>query len=304
MSPYTTNSRFGDINGDGLTDIIDNHDSTRKAYINKGDDTGWEENAAYVVPADFYFDGSWVIDMNKDGLDDLLISVATSTTVNKVYINKGDGTGWEYEPSWVFSDTLLHDGADNGTRLADVTNDGYADQITSITDEAHSPGVRRMRINNGDGTGWGSYVTIAIPKDFSYYGNEKGLRFADVTGDGILDLVELLCDSNTVKNIYTNTGAYSSSVNHPDLLSNITSAIGEQTEVSYLTTPLYKDENNALYNPNLPLVINTVRISGPMTDSAPYPRPPTRTATENIISRIRCTENLLALRRRRRRIPG
>ena len=68
-----------------------------------------------------------------------------------------------------------------------------------------------------------------------------------------------LCDSNTVKNVYTNTGAYSSSVNHPDLLSNITSATGEQTEVSYLTTPLYKDENNALYNPNLPLVINTVR---------------------------------------------
>ena len=72
---YTSNTRFGDINGDGLTDIIDNHDSTRKAYINKGDNTGWEENTAYVVPADFYFDGSWVIDMNKDGLDDLFISV-------------------------------------------------------------------------------------------------------------------------------------------------------------------------------------------------------------------------------------
>ena len=48
----------------------------------------------------------------------------------------------------------------------------------------------RMRINNGDGTGWGDYVNITIPKDFADYGNEMGLRFADVTGDGILDLVE------------------------------------------------------------------------------------------------------------------
>ena len=42
-----------------------------------------------------------VIDVNKDGLDDLVISAATSSSQKKVYINKGDGTGWEYDANYV-----------------------------------------------------------------------------------------------------------------------------------------------------------------------------------------------------------
>jgi FG-GAP-like repeat/Salmonella virulence plasmid 65kDa B protein len=134
VPPHLSDVRFGDINGDGLTDLIDNHDATRRAYINRGNNTGWEEDTDYVVPADFYEEGSWVMDMNKDGLDDLVVSVGTSTgSVSKVYLNKGDGTGWEHSANYVFEDGLVDTGADTGNRLADVNNDGYPDMVQSLT---------------------------------------------------------------------------------------------------------------------------------------------------------------------------
>ena len=82
----------------------------------------------------------------------------------------------------------------------------------------------------------------------------------DVTGDGILDLVQALCyNSSNLRGIYTNDGDYTDTINYPDVLTNITSATGEGIEVKYLTSPLYKNANNNLLNPNLAQVLNTVR---------------------------------------------
>ena len=213
----------------------------------------------YVVPAAFYSAGSAVVDVNKDGLDDLFIAVATSSAETKVYINKGDGTGWEYDSHYSIPTYLEVSNGDPGTRLADVTNDGYPDIIMSRSDGTYPSGIRKVYVNNGDGTGWSDYGSVTIPIDFASYGKEQGVRLADMTGDGVLDLVRSVCDSSNLKGVYPNDGDFSDTINHPDTLTSITSATGEQTEIKYLTTPLYKDENNALYNPNLPLVINTVR---------------------------------------------
>jgi RHS repeat-associated protein len=261
---YLTRVRFGDVNGDGLTDLVDSHDSVRRVYMNNGDDTGWQEDTGYVVPADFYFDGGMVIDVNKDGLDDLFISISTTTGtgVSKVYINKGDGTGWDYDPRYSIPVYLVDSSGDPGARLADVTNDGYPDIILSRSDDTWPSGIRRVYVNNGDGTGWSDYGSVTIPIDFASYGGEMGVRLMDVTGDGVLDLVQAVCNAgggNHTKGIYLNDGDFSDTINYPDTLTSVTSATGEETEVKYLTTPLYKDENDALYNPNLPLVINTVR---------------------------------------------
>ena len=259
IPPLTRHVKFGDVNGDGLTDLLDNHDNVRKVYINQGDGTGWEEDTNFVVPAAFYSAGSALVDVNKDGLDDLFIAVATSSAETKVYINKGDGTGWEYDSHYSIPTYLEDSSGDPGTRLADVTNDGYPDIIMSRSDGTYPSGIRKVYVNNGDGTGWSDYGSVTIPIDFASYGKEKGVRLADMTGDGVLDLVRSVCDSSNLKGVYLNDGDFSDTINHPDTLTSITSATGEQTEVKYLTTPLYKDENNALYNPNLPLIINTVR---------------------------------------------
>lgn len=261
ISPYLTNVKFGDINGDGLVDLVDNHDVVRKAYINKGDDTGWEEETSYVVPEGFYSAGSLLADVNKDNLDDLIISVSTTSGVgySKAYINKGDGTGWLEDPRYSFPSYFSDVTGDPGTRLVDVTNDGYPDIVLSRTDSIHESGIRKIYVNNGDGTGWSDYGAVTIPVNFASYGKEQGVRLTDLTGDGVLDLVQAVCDTTTIKKVFLNDGDYVDTVNYPDTLTRITSATGEVTDVKYLTTPLYTDENDALYNPNLPLVINTVR---------------------------------------------
>jgi hypothetical protein len=262
IPPYLSNVKFGDVNGDGLTDLLDNHDNVRKVYINDGDDTGWTEDTNYIVPAAFYSGGSMLVDVNKDGLDDLFIAVATSSPETNVYINKGDGTGWEYDSRYIIPTYLEDSSGDPGTRLADVTNDGYPDIILSRSDDTHPSGIRKVYVNNGDGTGWTDYGSVTIPVDFALYGGEMGVRLMDVTGDGIPDLVQSVCNAgggNHTKGIYVNDGDFSDSINYPDTLTGITSATGEEIEVKYLTTPLYKNQNNALYNPNLPLVLNTAR---------------------------------------------
>ena len=153
---------------------------------------------------------------------------------------------------------LVDSTGDPGSRLADVTNDGYPDIIMSRSDDTWPSGIRKVYVNNGDGTGWSNIGSVTIPIDFASYGIETGVRLMDVTGDGVLDLVQSACRSSNLKGIYPNDGDFTDSINYPDTLTGITSATGEQIEVKYLTSPLYKDGNNALYNPNLPLVINTV----------------------------------------------
>jgi Insecticide toxin TcdB middle/N-terminal region/FG-GAP-like repeat len=252
---FYDNVFFGDVNGDGLTDFIQGDASAgRSVYTNRADGTGWWEDSDYVVPLDFSALGTRVADVNNDGLVDIIVSISTSTSFKKVYINKGDGTGWEEDSNYSIPVHFEVDGEDQGVRIADVTNDGYPDIIIS------KPGNQSVYVNKGDGTGWSSYGTVSIPGNFvDSGGHENGFRFADVTGDGILDLVKAVCDDEDVKGVYLNDGDFSDTINYPDSLTNITTATGEGVEVKYLTSPLYKDGSGNLLNPELPLVLNTVR---------------------------------------------
>ena len=48
------------------------------------------------------------------------------------------------------------------------------------------------------------YGSVTIPVDFvTTNGGEMGVRLMDVTGDGVLDLAQAVCDDTTLKGIYT-----------------------------------------------------------------------------------------------------
>lgn len=259
--------RFGDVNGDGLTDIIQaygNGTTSRKVYIHQGDGTGWVEDSNYVVPIVFQTtrtdnNGGDVADVNRDGLADLIIAVSTSTSQMKVFINKGDGTGWTHDVNYVVPTEIVKNGETQGVRIVDVTNDGYPDFVLSDTDTNDPSGIRKVYVNNGNGTGWSDYGSVTIPGDFQYYGKDMGYRFMDINGDGIQDLLEgYLSGGATRRNVYINSGNFSDTINYPDSLTSITSPLGGKVEVKYLTTPLYKS-SGSIDNPRLPLTINTVR---------------------------------------------
>jgi hypothetical protein len=103
-------------------------------------------------------------DFNGDGLDDALIE-------NRLQFNLGGRFGAPIEvPVGV-----------TGARLADFNRDGFADMITNYHQRGDGP--EHLLVGNGAG----GFTGV----DFSREGG-RVIQAADVTGDGIIDLVQLL----------------------------------------------------------------------------------------------------------------
>jgi hypothetical protein len=51
---FTQGVQFGDVNGDGLTDLVQTYAQGGGVYINQGNDTGWVDDSNYTVPNVFH----------------------------------------------------------------------------------------------------------------------------------------------------------------------------------------------------------------------------------------------------------
>lgn len=150
--------RFADLNGDGLTDVLRSiqpettSESTgslggysgiplswfKKAYINTGN--GWQESTAYT-PSVYFVDhtgmplndGIQFLDVNGDGLDDMIYGHRTEANPNygttTVAINTGSGFSTGLFPSIPTPLTFGNDWADNGLRFVDIDYDGLLDAV-------------------------------------------------------------------------------------------------------------------------------------------------------------------------------
>ncbi|MFA6306294.1 MAG: FG-GAP-like repeat-containing protein [Patescibacteria group bacterium] len=319
MPVYSTNQysndlgvRIADVNGDGLADILQSTESENKVYIKSGSDTGWIYDSNYTIPEDFIFSGYKdagvrLVDVNGDGLTDIIF--ARDNQTKKVYINDGDGTGWtennNYKIPGSHTSFVSYRGEDMGVRLLDANGDGLVDILRSIN------GTREVYINKGDGTGWFYAGIGGFALDFaSNIGYDNGVRFADVNGDGLIDMLRSYDGSYAV---YINQGVLSGSWvldagyiipvdfigvnaygrfdngarladvngdglddilysrngqtkkvyisdNHKaDLLSQINHSKGAETKIYYKGSPGYLDSFGNILNPNLPIVMQTVK---------------------------------------------
>ncbi|MCI0556347.1 MAG: FG-GAP-like repeat-containing protein, partial [Anaerolineae bacterium] len=204
--------RIADVNGDGLVDLL----GGGSVYINDGDGTGWTVDVNYILPINFATtlglnNGAQVDDINGDGFADIIVSYYHSidhTQTKKVYINNGDGTGWTEDTSWNIPFFLVEKyyGYDkNATHIVDINGDGFPDAIQSAFHDPDNTEIKVVYLNNGDGTGWTEDTNWTIPVYFfeQYNQSDQGTRFADVNGDGLVDLME---GRGTAKNIYINNG--------------------------------------------------------------------------------------------------
>lgn len=147
--------------------------------------------------------GTRLGEANGDGLVDFLrYDNLADISEKKVYTSTGGG--WVYDANLNIPNesTFGNGSVDTGTRLLDVDADGLIDIVRA------GWGTSTVYINKGDGTGWSASSSWVLPVSFTNLNGttDYGVRFGDVNGDGLIDMVQALNGSSTGSNVYINSG--------------------------------------------------------------------------------------------------
>jgi hypothetical protein len=158
----------GDLNGDGISDLLVGTAGGGKAYIYFGTSPMFAPTAPSVTfsataSTNFGFGVAQIGDIDGDGIPDIAIS--DPTTAVKIYIYKGR-TAWptaltEADANYVISTDASYAGSQFGqvmARLGDFDGDGVNDFALGVP--GYSSRTGRVVIVKGKATGFGS---IALP---------------------------------------------------------------------------------------------------------------------------------------------
>jgi YD repeat-containing protein len=226
-SPVERGTRFIDVNSDGKADLIRGWEddvagtSTKAIWLDQASGftstTSWPGVVpifAYNRPADILTGGLFG-DVNGDGLPDYETSL--SGLDNKGYL--GNGVAWDattqyFAPAKDFPTTVP---TATASQLVDVNGDGLDDWV-------YSDGTNTYVLLN-TGTGWqsspSSQWTLATSTLYAEPGtnptvyDDRGIRFLDINGDGLPDLVRAYQNTGVnctgpevadVKAVYLNPG--------------------------------------------------------------------------------------------------
>ena len=240
--------RMGDVNGDGLVDIIRSQEGTlnacgdaqKDAYINTGN--GWTQDDSWEPPICFLrVDGSdkgaRLADVNGDGLVDILVaqdggSAQCGSDQKEAYIN--NGTNWEQDDSWEPPVCFLYNGGgEKGARMLDVNADGLIDVLRSQAGVSEACGDAQKEAFVNNGTGWVEDDSWEPPFCFlSLGGDDNGARLADSSGNGIADILRAKNGTGETCGDPDRT-SYPSQLSSPHLLANITTEFGGIISISY-----------------------------------------------------------------------
>ncbi len=252
-----------DLNGDGLPDVFRSYfasttGTSSAVYVNNG--FGWIQDSGWSIPEvlinDLKDSAVRIYDYNGDGLPDLVFSPYPSSGAGgqpvRVYYNTG--RGWQRDTNsltvpFAFADIATTiDSADRGIRFADFNGDGCVDIAQGL-----SSVLKDIRMSNC-GSGWNVAVQNTLPEYFRDSASDYGVRMEDINGDGQLDMVRgYFTGTTSIRKVYLKNGS------NPDLLSEIMNSSGGKIRIGYQSSAQYVDASGNLANPNLPVIIQTVR---------------------------------------------
>ncbi len=192
------NIASGDVNGDGLPDLLITGPGLENSqiFLNNGDGTFTAgQTLLENGPFNFLVDGR-LGDVNGDGCLDAVVADAFTPA----WVALGDCSGKFSAPVPVYM------GVNNAAvRLADVNGDGNLDIITSAFAGFSQAGVGMYggdSLNVALGNGKGTFTTA---RQYTGTGQAYSIATGDFTGSGTLDVVAAESDSDTAT-VYPNDG--------------------------------------------------------------------------------------------------
>ncbi len=215
--------------------------------------------------------GIFDIDLNGDGLADLAFADAACPGSGSVcpYGTYKGGTklnngrkGYVDAPKWnlpteFFKFNSNYSGVitrDMGVRMADVNGDGRVDVVKAAPSTL---GGQVIWLNDGDAgtmddpTPWKVTTAWTLPSRvlaIDAQSRDNGLRFEDLDGDGMVDI---LVANKDVHEVYLNRGAV------PDLMTHATTTLGGVVEYDYLPSTKFLHLGSD-GQPDLPMVRQVV----------------------------------------------
>jgi RHS repeat-associated protein len=249
--------RLADLNGDGLPDLIRARESSKsRVYFNNGKN-GWDPapEGSWQLPPQVLFikdrdghnvdAGARLIDINGDGLADIVRAFNDGEVVREVYLN--NGAGWNEPGAWSFPFPLYNlqvipgmgfFDLDYGLQVIDVDGDGYPDVLWNLPNQSGS----EVWLNNQSSgfvqaQGWEvpvPLVAVVYNGGPTWYYVDNGVRIADVDGDGLADLVQgkLVRDYNNGQ-VTAIAETFSASAVKADLLAVYTNPLGGSAAIEY-----------------------------------------------------------------------
>jgi hypothetical protein len=158
---------FGDINGDGVVDLVAADAMSATIYVFLGDNTGKFTLSATLSP--YYFTGltrTYLFDVNGDGHLDIVVNDLAG---GETYVLLGNGNGSFKSATVYVSRALL---------FTDMNGDGHPDLVGMA-----APGQVQILEGNADGTFGSPTLIAAVPAA------DTLVDAGDFNGDGVVDLL-------------------------------------------------------------------------------------------------------------------